>query len=88
MNKRNDALEKETAYIRGNVVQQLQKVALLSDSMLSVYFNAVRDEPYLGGGEEYLTFSRCTVNSACFNRTRYLYIWLSCHFKPLIILHT
>ena len=29
----------------------------------SVYFNAVRDEPYVTGGEEYLTFSSCTVNS-------------------------
>merc|ERR1711872_235682 len=30
---------------------------------LSVYFNAVRDSPYLTGGEEYLTFSSCTVSS-------------------------
>ena len=67
--KQNDAIEKETASIRANVVTQLEKVALLSESMLSVYFNAVRDEPYLGGGEEYLTFSRCTVNS-CLNKTR------------------
>ena len=30
---------------------------------LSVYFNAVREEPYLNGGEEYLTFSHCTINA-------------------------
>ena len=69
LSKQNDAIEKETASIRENVVTQLEKVALLSESMMSVYFNAVRDEPYLGGGEEYLTFSRCTVNS-CLNKTR------------------
>ena len=69
INKRNDALEKETASIREKVVNQLEKVALLNESMLSVYFNAVRDEPYLGGGEEYLTFTRSTVNS-CLNKTR------------------
>jgi hypothetical protein len=28
----------------------------------SVYFNAIRNEPYLDGGEEYLTFGQCTVN--------------------------
>ena len=28
----------------------------------SIYFNAVRNEPYLDGGEEYLTFGQCTVN--------------------------
>jgi hypothetical protein len=50
-------------------MNQLQKFALLGETMLSVYFNAVRDEPYLGGGEEYLTFSRCTVNS-CLNKIR------------------
>ena len=71
LNKRNEALEKETASIRDTVIHQLDKVAVLSESMLSVYFNAVRDEPYLGGGEEYLTFSRCTVNSACLRGTRY-----------------
>ena len=71
LNKRNDELEKETASIREKVVNQLEKVALLNESILSVYFNAVRDEPYLGGGEEYLTFTRCTVNS-CLKKTRYL----------------
>lgn len=30
---------------------------------LSVYFTAVREEAYVGGGEEYLTFSSCPVNS-------------------------
>ncbi|XP_023321329.1 uncharacterized protein PFB0145c isoform X2 [Eurytemora carolleeae] len=30
---------------------------------LSVAFNAVRDVDYILGGEEYLTFSHCTVNS-------------------------
>jgi hypothetical protein len=30
---------------------------------LSVYFNAVREDPYTSGGEEYLTFSSCSVNS-------------------------
>jgi hypothetical protein len=28
----------------------------------SVYFNAIRNEPYLDGGEEYLTFNQCTAN--------------------------
>ena len=30
---------------------------------LSVYFSAVREEAYIGGGEEYLTFSSCPVNA-------------------------
>merc|ERR1719510_2025486 len=42
LNKRNEALEKETASIRDTVIHQLDKVAVLSESMLSVYFNAVR----------------------------------------------
>ena len=25
---------------------------------LSVYFNAIREDPYTGGGEEFLTFTR------------------------------
>ena len=69
LSRKNDALEQETASIREKVVSQLEKVALLNESMLSVYFNAVRDDPYLGGGEEYLTFTRCTVNS-CLNKSR------------------
>ena len=69
LSRKNDALEQETASIREKVVSQLEKVALLNESMLSVYFNAVRDDPYLGGGEEYLTFTRCTVNT-CLNKTR------------------
>ena len=28
-----------------------------------MYFTAVREEAYVGGGEEYLTFSSCPVNS-------------------------
>ena len=28
----------------------------------SIYFNAIRQDNYLDGGEEYLTFSMCTVN--------------------------
>ena len=69
LSRKNEALEQETASMREKVVSQLEKVALLNESMLSVYFNAVRDDPYLGGGEEYLTFTRCTVNS-CLNKTR------------------
>ncbi len=30
---------------------------------LSVYFNAIRSDPYVGGGEEYLTFSSCLHNA-------------------------
>jgi len=30
---------------------------------MSVYFNAIREEPYTLGGEEYLTFASCPVNS-------------------------
>ena len=34
----------------------------LTVTPLSVYFTAFRNEPYLDGGEEYLTFNGCSVN--------------------------
>ena len=36
------------------------------ESMLKrppLYFNATREEPYVTGGEEYLTFTHCTLNA-------------------------
>ena len=40
----------------------IQDVEYLAVTPLSVYFSAFRNEPYLEGGEEYLTFSDCSVN--------------------------
>jgi len=41
----------------------LSEIQGLLSQPLSVYFTAVREEAYVGGGEEYLTFSSCPVNS-------------------------
>ena len=41
--------------------ETLTQVRSLVDKPV-VYFAAVREEPYCTGGEEYLTFSHCTVN--------------------------
>ena len=41
--------------------ETLMQVRSLVDKPV-VYFAAVREEPYCTGGEEYLTFSHCTVN--------------------------
>ena len=47
-----------------NVMRQsLAELRSLVTTPLSVYFSAVREEAYTGGGEEYLTFSSCPVNS-------------------------
>ena len=43
--------------------QSLAELRSLVTTPLSVYFSAVREEAYTGGGEEYLTFTRCTVNN-------------------------
>ena len=43
--------------------QSLAELRSLVTMPLSVYFSAVREEAYIGGGEEYLTFSSCPVNS-------------------------
>ena len=40
----------------------IQDVEFMAVTPLSVYFCAHRNEPYLEGGEEYLTFSECSVN--------------------------
>jgi hypothetical protein len=51
---------------RGDLEEMKAELALLHSRLeapLSVYFNAVREEAYLAGGEEYLTFDHCTVNS-------------------------
>ena len=41
----------------------IQDVEYMAVTPLSVYFTAYRTEPYLGGGEEYLTFEGCSVNA-------------------------
>ena len=41
----------------------IQDVEYMAVTPLSVYFTAFRTEPYLGGGEEYLTFEGCSVNA-------------------------
>jgi len=47
-----------------NVMRQsLAELRSLVTTPLSVYFSAVREEAYTRGGEEYLTFSTCPVNS-------------------------
>ena len=40
----------------------IQDMEYLTVTPLSVYFTAFRNEPYLDGGEEYLTFNGCSVN--------------------------
>ena len=46
-----------------SVKSVLTEIRALVSQPLSVYFTAVREEAYVGGGEEYLTFSSCPVNS-------------------------
>jgi len=46
-----------------NMKEFMSEIYSMVSKPLSVYFNAVREEPYTLGGEEYLTFSTCTVNS-------------------------
>ncbi|XP_023339618.1 uncharacterized protein LOC111709908 [Eurytemora carolleeae] len=43
--------------------QQVSEMYSAVSKQFSVYFNAYRDEPYNSGGEEYLTFGGCSVNS-------------------------
>ena len=40
----------------------LQSLFDLATKPCSVAFDAYRDESYVNGGEDYLTFSGCTVN--------------------------
>jgi len=54
-----DLKEREAREEVKSIVTSLES---LVSRQLSVYFTAVREEPYLTGGEEYLTFSHCTVN--------------------------
>merc|ERR1719336_1882058 len=44
-------------------VGELQELVTRDQGPLSVYFTAVREEAYTGGGEEYLTFSSCPLNT-------------------------
>ena len=46
-----------------NVVSVMNEILTQVSKPMSVYFSAVREEAYVGGGEEYLTFSSCSVNS-------------------------
>ena len=44
------------------VFRECQGLFDLSTKPCSVVFNAHKDESYVNGGEEYLTFSGCSVN--------------------------
>jgi len=54
--------EKDRAVIE-TLNSQVNELISLCSKQSSIYFNATRDEPYNLGGEEYLTFSACSVNS-------------------------
>ena len=56
MLKKNDNFEIDLKTLKDQILQTLRTVGT------SVYFNALREEPYVNGGEEYLTFSSCSVN--------------------------
>ena len=43
--------------------EHLKRLEHLFSLPLSVYFNAIRENPYVGGGEEFLTFDSCTCNA-------------------------
>jgi hypothetical protein len=47
----------------GTIEKTVQSLSQSSSLPLSVCFNAIREEAYIGGGEEFLTFSSCTVNA-------------------------
>ena len=50
----------------GDKVREMREVLLKVQSKVDVpyiYFTAVREEPYCTGGEEYLTFSHCALNT-------------------------
>ena len=56
-------LEEESASKLSALRETVSGLARSCELPMSVCFNAVREEAYVGGGEEYLTFSSCTVNA-------------------------
>ena len=49
-------------YLQHHFCSHLQSLFDLATKPCSVAFDAYRDESYVNGGEDYLTFSGCTVN--------------------------
>jgi len=59
-NKEDDeANRKDVEQLRSVITELYSAVA----QSCSIYFNAIREDAYMTGGEEYLTFSSCTVNA-------------------------